>query len=81
MTLKAVVAIPAGLTTLTEYTPPSVGNRTGSRVSVEVAGGEVVLVFVMVIFLLASIAGVPSMYQVISVRGRLKSVMVTVKLS
>ena len=46
--------------------------------SVEVAGGEFVLMFVIVILSFASVARVPSMNQVISVRGRLNSVMVTV---
>ena len=47
-----------------------------------VAGGEVVLVFVMVrtpVLPVTAVAGTPSMNQVISVSGRLKSVMVTVK--
>ncbi len=47
-----------------------------------VAGGEVVLVFVMVrtpILPVTAVAGTPSMNQVIAVSGRLKSVMVTVK--
>ena len=47
--------------------------------SVEVAGGEVVLVFVIDILSFAPVAGVPSMNQVMSVRGRLNSVMDTVK--
>ncbi len=50
--------------------------------SVVVAGGEVVLVFVMVrtpVLPVMAVAGTPSMNQVISVSGRLKSVMVTVK--
>ena len=50
--------------------------------SVVVAGGEVVLVFVMVrtpILPVTAVAGTPSMNQVIAVSGRLKSVMVTVK--
>ncbi len=50
--------------------------------SVVVAGGEVVLVFVMVrtpVLPLTAVAGTLSMNQVISVRGRLKLVMVTVK--
>ena len=50
--------------------------------SVVVAGGEVVLVFVMVrtpVLPVTAVAGKPSMNQVISVRGRLKSVIVTVK--
>ena len=45
--------------------------------SVEVAGGEVVLVFVMFTLEFASVAGAPSMNQVMSVRGILNSVMVT----
>ncbi len=52
--------------------------------SVVVAGGEVVLVFVMVrtpVLPVTAEAGTPSMNQVMSVRGRLKSVMVTVKVS
>ena len=49
--------------------------------SVEVAGGEVVLVLVMFTLEFTSVAGVSSMNQVISVRGILNSVMVTVKLS
>ncbi len=47
-----------------------------------VAGGEVVLVFVMVrtpVLPVMAVAGTPSMNQVMSVRGRLKSVMFTVK--
>ncbi len=47
-----------------------------------VAGGEVVLVFVMVrtpVLPVTAVAGTPSMNQVISVSGRLKSVIVTVK--
>ncbi len=50
--------------------------------SVVVAGGEMVLVFVMVrtpILPVTAVAGTPSMNQVISVIGRLKSVMVTDK--
>ena len=50
--------------------------------SVVVAGGEVVLVSVMVrtpVLPVMAVAGTPSMNQVISVRGRLKSVIVTVK--
>ncbi len=50
--------------------------------SVVVAGGEVVLVFVMArtpVLPVMDVAGTPSMNQVMSVRGRLKSVMVTVK--
>ena len=50
--------------------------------SVVVAGGEVVLVFVMVrtpVLPVMAVAGTPSMNQVISVSGRLKSVMVRVK--
>ncbi len=50
--------------------------------SVVVAGGEVVLVFVMVrtpVLPVTAVAGTPSMNQVISVNGRLKSVMVTDK--
>ena len=48
----------------------------------EVAGGEVILVFVMVRALsVTSAVGVPSINQAISVRGKLNSVMVTVKLS
>ncbi len=50
--------------------------------SVVVAGGEVVLVFVMVrtpVLPVTAVAGTPSMNQEISVSGRLKSVMVTVK--
>ena len=47
--------------------------------SVEVAGGVAVLVVVIVILSFASVAGVPSMNQVMLVRGRLNSVMVTVK--
>ena len=49
--------------------------------SVEVAGGEAVLVFVIVILSFASVAGVPSMNQVMSVRGRLNSVILTDKMS
>ena len=47
-----------------------------------VAGGVVVLVFVMMrapVLPVTAVAGTPSMNQVISVSGRLKSVMVTVK--
>ncbi len=50
--------------------------------SVVVAGGEVVLVFVMVrnpVLPVTAVAGTPSMNHMISVSGRLKSVMVTVK--
>ena len=50
--------------------------------SVVVASGEVVLVFVMVrtpVLPVTAVAGTPSMNQVISVSERLKSVMVTVK--
>ncbi len=50
--------------------------------SVVVAGGEVVLVFVMVrtpVLPVTAVAGTLSMNQEISVRGKLKSVMVTVK--
>ncbi len=50
--------------------------------SVVVAGGKVVLVFVMVrtpVLPVMAVAGTPSMNHVMSVRGRLKSVMVTVK--
>ena len=50
--------------------------------SAVVAGGEVVLVFVMVktpVLPVTAVAGTPSMNQMISVSGRLKSVMVTVK--
>ena len=50
--------------------------------SVVVAGGEVVLVFVMVrtpVLPVMAVAGTPSMNQVISVSGRLKSVIFTVK--
>ena len=45
--------------------------------SVEVAGGDVVLVFEMIILSFASVAGVPSINQVTSVRGKLNPVMVT----
>ncbi len=48
-------------------------------VSVVVAGGEVVLVFVMLRTPVLPVMGTPSMNHVMSVRGRLKSVMVTVK--
>ncbi len=50
--------------------------------SAVVAGGEVVLVFVMVktpVLPVTAVAGTLSMNQVILVSGRLKSVMVTVK--
>ena len=49
--------------------------------SVEVAGGEAVLVFVIDILSFVSVAGVRLMDQVISVRGKLNSVIVTVKTS
>ncbi len=50
--------------------------------SVVVAGGEVMLIFVMMrtpVLPVTTVAGTPSMNQVIAVSGRLKSVMVTVK--
>ena len=49
--------------------------------SVEVAGGEAVLVFVMFTLEFTSVAGVPSMNQVISVSGILNSVILTDKMS
>ena len=45
--------------------------------SVEVAGGEAALVIVMFTLEFASVAGAPSMNQVMLVRGRLNSVMIT----
>ena len=78
VTVKTVVFIPTRLTALTEYRPPSLGNWTGLRVSVLVAGGEVVLVLVM-ISIPVSVTESSSMNQLISVRGRLKSVILTVK--
>ena len=48
--------------------------------SVEVAGGELVLLLVIVILELISVAGASSMNQVISVRGRLNSVIVTINM-
>ena len=79
--MSVPAAVPAGLVALTKYTPPSAGNCTGSRVSVEVTGGVAVLVFVIDSLSFASVAGVPSMNHVMSVRGRLNCVMITVKTS
>ena len=78
------MSFPASLVAATEYNPLSIGNCTGSRMNVEVAGGVSVLVFVIVMFppiLVTSVAMNPSMYQVMSVRGRLNPVIFTVKLS
>ena len=72
--------LPASLVAITENNPLSIGNCTGSRTNVEVAGGESIFMFVIVMFPMPLVAWTPSMYQVMSVRGRLNPVMFTVRM-
>ena len=75
------MSFPASLVATTENNPLSTGNCTGSRTNVEVAGGESIFTFVIVMFPEPLVAWTLSMYQVMSVRGRLNPLMFTVRMS
>ena len=75
------MSFPASLVATTEYNPLSIGNCTGSRTNLEVAGGESIFTFVITMFPVPLVAWAPSMNQVMSVRGKLNPVMFTVRMS
>ena len=74
------MSLQASLVAITEYNPLSIGNCTGSRTNVEVAGGESIFTFVIVMFPVPLVAWTPSINQVMLVRGRLNPVMFTMRM-